>query len=143
MCLAQKLSRRHFFDTVVPKMKPDSDHGDVTCKSVRDIFPAISSKWAMSIVELLVEHPRRFSDLKRALGAVTQKSLTAALRDLERDGLITRIVTPTIPPRVDYELTELGRSMLKPALEMARWALAHRHEIGQARERFATRTQLL
>ncbi|HEV7344199.1 MAG TPA: helix-turn-helix domain-containing protein [Devosia sp.] len=120
-------------------MKPASGHDDLTCKSVRDIFPALSPKWAMLIVELLVEHPRRFSDLKRALGTVTQKSLTAALRDLERDGVIARIVTPTIPPRVDYELTGLGHSLLEPALEMARWALAHRHEIEEARERFATR----
>ena len=120
-------------------MKPASDHDHITCTSVRDIYPAISSKWAMPIVELLIEHPQRFSDLKRALEPVTQKSLTAALRDIERDGLITRIVTPTIPPRVDYELTELGRSLLEPALAMARWALAHRHEITQARERVATR----
>lgn len=120
-------------------MKPGTDLQDPTCDTVRGIFPAISSKWAMSIVELLVEHPQRFSDLKRALAGVTQKSLTAALRDLERDGLVTRIVTPTIPPRVDYELTQMGRSLIEPALVMARWALAHRHDIEGARERFATR----
>jgi DNA-binding HxlR family transcriptional regulator len=93
----------------------------------------------MPIVERLVARRQRFSDLKRALSGVTQKSLTAALRDLERDGLITRLVTPTIPPRVDYELTDLGHSLVEPALVMARWALAHRHDIDRARERFATR----
>jgi DNA-binding HxlR family transcriptional regulator len=93
----------------------------------------------MPIVERLVERPQRFSDLKRGLADVTQKSLTAALRDLERDGVVTRIVTPTIPPRVDYELTQMGHSLVEPALVMARWALTHRHDIDRARERFAAR----
>ncbi len=120
-------------------MKPEPGHDDLTCHSVRGIFPAVSTKWAMPIVELLVERPQRFSDLKRALADVTQKSLTAALRDLERDGVVTRTVTPIIPPRVDYELTQLGHSLVDQALEMARWALAHRRDIEQARERFAAR----
>ncbi len=118
-------------------MQPGSEPQGVTCETMRDIFPAISSKWAMPVVARLVERPQRFSDLKRALSGVTQKSLTAALRDLERDGLVTRIVTPTIPPRVDYELTGLGRSMLEPAHALTRWALAHRHDIDAARARFA------
>jgi DNA-binding HxlR family transcriptional regulator len=77
--------------------------------------------------------------LKRALLDVTQKSLTAALRDLERDGLVIRIVTPTIPPRVDYELTTLGHSLVETTLVMARWAEAHRSDINQGRQRFAIR----
>ena len=121
-------------------MKPDTDYQHASCASVQGIFPDINSKWAMPIVERLVERPHRFSDLKRALVEVSQKSLTAALRDLERDGLVTRTVTPTIPPRVDYELTPLGHSMLEPMRAMARWVLAHRHDITGARERFAART---
>jgi DNA-binding HxlR family transcriptional regulator len=118
-------------------MKPDSDLQDLTCDTVRGIFPAISTKWAMPIVARLVERPQRFSDLKRALPDITQKSLTAALRELERDGMVTRIVTPTIPPRVDYELTQMGHSIIEPAREMARWALRHREDVDRARERFA------
>ena len=121
-------------------MKPDSDP-QLTCEAVRGIFPAVSTRWAMPIVALLVERPQRFSELKRALGDITQKSLTAALRDLERDGMVTRTVTPTIPPRVDYELTPMGRSMLEPAREMARWAFEHRDDIDEARSRFATKSE--
>ena len=139
MCLYETRTRRHFFDTVVSYMKPGPDLQQPTCASVEGIFPAINSKWAMPVVERLVEGPKRFSDLKRALRDVTQKSLTAALRDLERDGLIVRIVTPTIPPRVDYELTALGHSQVETALVMARWAESHRSDINQARERFALR----
>lgn len=93
----------------------------------------------MPVVALLMHRPRRFSELKRELAEITQKSLTTALRDLERDGMVTRTVTPTIPPRVDYELTAMGHSLLEPAHEMARWALTHRQEIDLARERFAAR----
>ncbi len=118
-------------------MKPETQQPDISCDLVRGVFPAISSKWAMPIVAQLVERPQRFSDLKRALADITQKSLTAALRDLERDGLVTRIVTPTIPPRVDYELTDMGHSVLEPAREMARWAFAHRDRIDAARARFS------
>lgn len=109
----------------------------MTCATLREIMPAISSKWAMSIVACLIERPRRFSDLKRALADITQKSLTAALRELERDGLVTRTVTPTIPPRVDYELTPMGHSVVEPAHEMARWAARNASAIDEARRRFA------
>jgi DNA-binding HxlR family transcriptional regulator len=91
----------------------------------------------MPIVERLVGRPQRFSDLKRALADVSQKSLTAALRDLKRDGLVTRIVTPTAR-LVLIELTQLGHSLLEPALFMARWAIAHRNDLAAARERFAS-----
>jgi len=90
----------------------------------------------MPVVEQLVDRPRRFSELKRALAAITQKSLTAALRELEKDGLIMRTVTPSIPPRVDYELTPLGHSLLGPAHSMAAWVSNHQDAIRDARRRF-------
>ena len=79
---------------------------------------------------------RSFNELRRALGSISQRMLTLTLRGLERDGLVTRTVFPTIPPRVDYELTKLGRSLLEPVSGLGLWARQHRLAIQSARERF-------
>lgn len=118
-------------------MKPESTDAQTACGRVRDLSPSIGSKWAVSLVALLEHKPQRFSELKRAMGEITQKSLTAALRELERDGLVTRTVTPTIPPRVDYALTPLGRSLLEPVRALGNWALDNEAELTAARARFA------
>ena len=78
----------------------------------------------------------RFTELKRAVGGISQKMLTTTLRGLERDGFVTRTVFPTIPPRVDYELTDLGRELLKPVKALGEWARANTSRINAARERF-------
>jgi DNA-binding HxlR family transcriptional regulator len=88
------------------------------------------------IVGTLGEGPRRFSELKRSIEGVSQRMLTLTLKGLERDGLVTRTVTPTIPPRVDYELTRLGRTLLEPVGALFEWATAHRDAIDTARARF-------
>jgi DNA-binding HxlR family transcriptional regulator len=88
---------------------------------------------------LLGEGPRRFNELKRMVGGISQRMLTLTLRGLERDGLITRTVYPTIPPRVDYELTDLGRGLWKPVEALGKWAQEHQSEIESARTRFAQR----
>ena len=97
---------------------------------------AVGAKWPVLIVTLLSERPRRFSELKRAVGGISQKSLTATLRELERDGLVARAVTPVIPPRVDYALTPLGASLLPPLAALTDWAVANERAVAAARARF-------
>jgi DNA-binding HxlR family transcriptional regulator len=80
--------------------------------------------------------PKRFNELRKALGSISQRMLTLTLRALERDGLVTRTVFPTVPPRVDYELTRLGRSLLEPVNGLSAWARANRTAMEAARARF-------
>ncbi len=87
----------------------------------------------------LGDGPKRFNELKRIIDGVSQRMLTLTLRGLERDGLVTRTVFPTIPPRVDYELTELGRGLADPVQALGKWAFAHLPEIEGARTRFDQR----
>ena len=100
---------------------------------VSDVLARIGDKWSVLIVMMLAGGPRRFSELKRMVDGISQRMLTLTLRGLERDGLLTRTVTPTIPPRVDYELTELGRSLRGPVQAMGQWAQANRPAIDAAR----------
>ena len=102
----------------------------------RQILDRVGDKWAVLLLGLLMEGPRRFNELKRMVGNISQRMLTLTLRGLEREGLVTRTVFPTIPPRVDYELTPLGRSLLEPVSALATWAIDHRSEIEEARRRF-------
>ena len=90
----------------------------------------------MLVVATLGDGPKRFNELRKALGSISQRMLTLTLRAVERDGLLTRTVTPSIPPRVDYELTRLGRSLLEPVSELGTWARKNRAAIVAARERF-------
>jgi DNA-binding HxlR family transcriptional regulator len=88
------------------------------------------------VIVLLADGPRRFNELKRMIGGISQRMLTLTLRGLERDGHVTRTIFPTIPPRVDYELTELGRGLIKPMQALGQWAMAHIQEIERARTKF-------
>jgi len=88
------------------------------------------------VVSTLAGGPRRFNELRREIPSVSQRMLTLTLRNLERDGLVSRTVTPTIPPRVDYELTGLGHSLQKPISALADWALANVAAIHEAQARF-------
>jgi DNA-binding HxlR family transcriptional regulator len=90
------------------------------------------------VVSVLGDGPKRFNELRRALGSISQRMLTLTLRGLERDGLVTRTVFPTIPPRVDYALTKLGRSLLEPVTGLGQWARQNRLAIEEARRRFDT-----
>ena len=107
-----------------------------SCRPVTDILNRVGDKWSVMIVMLLGPGPRRFNEIKRAINGISQRMLTLTLRGLERDGLVTRTVTPTIPPRVDYELTPLGQSLRCPIDALGEWAFAHRHEVDAARARF-------
>ena len=89
----------------------------------------IGDKWTVLVVTTLAGGSKRFNELRREIPSVSQRMLTLTLRNLERDGLVSRTVTPTIPPRVDYELTELGRSLFRPLHAIEEWALAHVEDI--------------
>ena len=99
-----------------------------TCPS-RKLLDRISDKWVTLVIASLADGPRRFSEISRQLAGVSQKMLTQTLRTLERDGLITRHVTPTVPVRVDYELSPLGESLLVPIRHMKEWAESHMPEV--------------
>ena len=106
------------------------------CKNVAPVLNRVGDKWSMMIVMMLSDGPMRFSQLKRAIDGISQRMLTLSLRGLERDGLVSRHVTPTIPPRVDYELTELGTSLREPVKALGEWAIEHIACIRAAQERF-------
>lgn len=102
---------------------------------VRGVLDRIGDKWSVLIVLTLAAAPHRFGALRRAVPDISQRMLTQTLRDLERDGLISRTVHPTKPPSVEYALTPLGESLLVPLLGLVRWADAHHAEILAARAR--------
>ncbi|MGV8854097.1 MAG: winged helix-turn-helix transcriptional regulator [Devosia sp.] len=115
-------------------MIPVDDHND--CRPVSEILNQIGGKWTVLIINRLGRGPLRFSEIKREIGGISQKVLTATLRDLEMDGFVTRTVTPSIPPRVDYELTELGHDLLVPLQALAAWAVGNRPKVLAARARY-------
>ncbi|PVB63208.1 helix-turn-helix domain-containing protein [Labrenzia sp. 011] len=117
-------------------MKPLPRHDNPRCVPVRRLLQTVGSKWSVLVVSHLEFEAKRFTELKRSIGDITQKSLTATLRELERDGLVERIVTPSIPPRVDYALTPLGRTLLGPLKALSEWAIENEAAVAAARERF-------
>ncbi|HZZ90858.1 MAG TPA: helix-turn-helix domain-containing protein [Caulobacteraceae bacterium] len=117
---------------------PDPNSSD--CRAVSTVLARIGDKWSVLIVGLLGDGPKRFNEIKRMVGGISQRMLTLTLRGLERDGLVTRTVFPTVPPRVDYQLTELGRSLWKPVEALGAWAQANQGEIAAARRRFDARS---
>jgi Predicted transcriptional regulators len=121
-------------------MKPLPHPEDPRCGPVRRLMQTVGSKWPVLIVQHLDRGPMRFSDLRRAIGGITQKSLTAALRELEKDGLVERQVTPSLPPRVDYALTPLGRTLLVPLQALTDWAVENDAAVSAARARFEERS---
>ena len=115
---------------------PPSPHEDSDCRGVASILARVGDKWSVFVIMMLDGGPLRFNELKRMVGGISQRMLTLTLRGLERDGLVTRTVFPTIPPRVDYELTDLGRGLSKPVEALGKWAFDHRIEIESARAKF-------
>jgi DNA-binding HxlR family transcriptional regulator len=111
---------------------PDED----TCRHVLQVLSRIGDKWTVLVVSQLRDGPLRYGELQRAVTGISQRMLTLTVRALERDGLLTRTVHPTIPPQVEYALTDLGRTLLDPALAIAQWAITHHHDIKEARSRY-------
>jgi DNA-binding HxlR family transcriptional regulator len=113
-----------------------SDIQSHDCRAVSAILNRIGDKWSVLIIQRLGEGPRRFNEIKRIIDGISQRMLTLTLRNLERDGLVSRKVTPTVPPRVDYALTDLGRDLLIPVSALGQWAIQHTPCIEAARARF-------
>jgi DNA-binding HxlR family transcriptional regulator len=118
---------------------PFEAHLPSNCEGVSAVLSRIGDKWSVLIVMLLGNQPRRFNELKRVIGGITQRMLTRTLRGLERDGLVTRTMFATIPPRVEYALTPLGRSLWKPVRALGVWAQTNQAEIAEAREKYDRR----
>jgi DNA-binding HxlR family transcriptional regulator len=117
-------------------MKPRYMHLPADCRAVSDVLARVGDKWSVLVVTRLGAGPLRFNELRRAIGSISQRMLTLTLRGLERDGLVTRTVFPTVPPRVDYALTPLGRDLLNPVSALGEWATRNQAKIARARERF-------
>jgi DNA-binding HxlR family transcriptional regulator len=100
---------------------------------VRDVIDHLGDKWSTLLITVLASGPHRFNAIKRAVPDISQRMLTQTLRDLQRDGLITRHVFPTLPPSVEYRLSEMGESLLEPLAALIAWADAHHPAIRQAR----------
>jgi DNA-binding HxlR family transcriptional regulator len=117
-------------------LSASSLHVTDNCKLVSEILGRIGDKWSVQVVMSLKDGSLRFTQIRRAIPDVSQRMLTLTLRGLERDGLLTRKVTPSIPPRVDYELTALGRSLQSPVIALGQWALENMLHIQAARATF-------
>ena len=130
--MGTSLKPAHIDLTATPM--PDRDHAD--CRGVASILARVGDKWSVFVIMMLSDGPKRFNELKRMINGISQRMLTLTLRGLERDGLVTRTVFPTIPPRVDYELTDLGRSLLGPITILFDWAKIHQGAMHMARAKF-------
>ena len=117
-------------------MSPGHIHVPTDCRTVTEILSRVGDKWSVQVVVQLGNGPKRFNELRRSVDGISQRMLTLTLRGLERDGLVTRTVFPTIPPRVDYQLTGLGCSLLKTVKGLGEWVIHNRDEILEARRRF-------
>src|SRR6201994_2451703 len=131
------MNPEHIRVPVLPPLSNAHEGGD--CRAVASVLARVGDKWSVFVIMMLDDGPKRFNELKRMIGGISQRMLTLTLRGLERDGLITRTVFPTIPPRVDYEMTDLGRGLSKPVQALGQWAFEHKQEIEIARTRFDQR----
>jgi DNA-binding HxlR family transcriptional regulator len=121
-------------------LKPRHLHLSEDCRAVSGVLQRVGDKWTVLVVTKLGGGRMRFNELREAVGGISQKMLTTTLRGLERDGFVTRTVFPTIPPRVDYELTGLGRELLDPVMALVEWATTNTARINNARAKFDARS---
>jgi DNA-binding HxlR family transcriptional regulator len=110
------------------------------CRAPGDILPLIGNKWSVMVIGVLSKGSRRYNQIFRQIDGVSQRMLTLTLKALERDGLLTRTMFPTIPPRVDYALTERGQSLIAPLSELWSWAQANRKAIENDRREYDHRS---
>jgi DNA-binding HxlR family transcriptional regulator len=111
-------------------------------QEVKRVLSRVGDKWSLLVITLLGHHSMRFNELRREVDDISQRMLTLTLRNLERDGLVTRTVYPTIPPKVEYELTELGSTLLETIQSLVNWTIAHLDDITSAREAYDARQTL-
>jgi DNA-binding HxlR family transcriptional regulator len=116
----------------------DSESED--CRAARSILARIGDKWSILIIVLLGDGPKCFNEIKRTVSGISQRMLTLTLRGLERDGVVTRTQYPTIPPRVEYELTRLGRSLWEAVEPLSTWEEGHVKQVTRAQAEFDKKT---
>lgn len=117
------------------------DHGHSECRASIETLARIGDKWTVLVVGALARGPIRYNQIRRVVEGISQRMLTLTLKGLEQDGLVSRTVYPTKPPRVDYELTDLGRTLIVPLQAVHAWTVEYRPAILAAREKFAEREQ--
>ena len=117
----------------------DAAEGEANCKALARILDRVGDKWTIMVVGVLSHGPMRFNALQRTIPGISHRMLTLTLRGLERDGLVKRIPFATIPPRVDYELTETGHSLTEPLRTLAAWARSRQADIEAAQQHFDER----
>jgi DNA-binding HxlR family transcriptional regulator len=105
----------------------------------REVLGIVGDKWALLVVRMLEDGPQRFTELKRAIDGISQRMLTVTLRDLERDGILTRTVRNVMPPHVSYELTAMGRTLREATAPLLEWSLTHLPHIDAARAEYDNR----
>jgi DNA-binding HxlR family transcriptional regulator len=109
---------------------------EVDPKLFRSVLDRVGDKWSLILIGLLEKQPLRFTDLLRTAPGISRRMLTLTLRALERDGLVTRTIYAEIPPRVEYEVTDLGRTLAGPVLTLARWAANNTEAIQKNRSAY-------
>jgi len=125
--------------TDVPALLHVPDHG--SCTAVNDVLARVGDKWTIRVIMALGTGPLRFNALRREIDAISQRMLTRTLRVLERDGLVRRLVEPSVPPRVEYSLTPLGRSLQQPVSVIGQWAMDNRVQVARARADYDARDE--
>jgi DNA-binding HxlR family transcriptional regulator len=119
------------------------DGGEQVCTAISDMLARIGDKWSLLIVTTLGGGPLRFNELRRHIAGISQKMLSSTLKVLERDGLVSRTVLPTVPPQVEYALTDLGRELLQPVSALAGWTAENTQRILTARADYDARAEAL
>jgi DNA-binding HxlR family transcriptional regulator len=127
------------FDQEGTLEKPGEQEDTAVCSHISRMLARISDKWTLLVVRALGHGPLRFNALRREMGEISQKVLASTLRDLEENGFVTRTVTPVTPPKVEYELTDLGRDLLNPVQALADWVIANSAQIDASRAAYAAR----
>jgi DNA-binding HxlR family transcriptional regulator len=117
--------------------------GEEVCGAISDMLARIGDKWSLLIVTTLGEGPMRFNELRRNVDDISQKMLSSTLKVLERDGLVSRTVLPTVPPQVEYALTDLGTDLLRPVSALAGWTAQNTQRILTARAEYDSRTEAI
>lgn len=117
-------------------MLREHDHDPEDCRALSEVLSRIGDRWTILVVGILAGGPQRFNEMRRSIEGITQRMLTLTLRALERDGLVVRRQTQTLPPTVEYALSDRGMTLLEPLIMLARWGREHREGIVQSRIAF-------
>jgi len=121
-------------------LKPSHTDLPSDCRAISDVLARVGDKWSVLVVSKLGGGPKRFNELRREIGGISQRMLTLTLRGLERDGLVVRRIVPSSPPGVQYDLTALGRDLLQPVSALSAWAIRNQGKIEQSRAKFDARS---